>query len=132
MGLGPHVSEVEDGRQGNDEGIGQWLTGEDGFDGDGGRPAPEKKRLIFLLASSILVVLGAFWRGARGANDGETAWPGLLHGGQNTEVAMAAVLGACSRAPVARSRSDAVTARNGVGLGGMEMALKGHDGTGKR
>uniref|UniRef100_A0A0E0A8D6 Uncharacterized protein n=1 Tax=Oryza glumipatula TaxID=40148 RepID=A0A0E0A8D6_9ORYZ len=42
---------------------------------------------------------------------------------------MAAVLGACSRAPVARSRSDAVTARNGVGLGGMEMALKGDDGT---
>uniref|UniRef100_A0A0D3GTC2 Uncharacterized protein n=1 Tax=Oryza barthii TaxID=65489 RepID=A0A0D3GTC2_9ORYZ len=37
----------------------------------------------------------------------------MLHGGRNAKVAMAAVLGACSRALVARSRSDAVTARNG-------------------
>ena len=35
------------------QGIGQRLTGEDEFDDDGGRPAPEKKRLIFLLASSL-------------------------------------------------------------------------------
>uniref|UniRef100_A0A0E0QB07 DUF834 domain-containing protein n=1 Tax=Oryza rufipogon TaxID=4529 RepID=A0A0E0QB07_ORYRU len=80
---------------GTARGIGQWLTGVDGFDEDGGRPAPEKKR------------------GARGDNDGEAAWPVMLHGGRNAEVAMAAVLGACSRALVARSRSNAVTARNG-------------------
>uniref|UniRef100_A0A0D3FV67 Uncharacterized protein n=1 Tax=Oryza barthii TaxID=65489 RepID=A0A0D3FV67_9ORYZ len=47
----------------------------------------------------------------------------MLHGGRNAEVAMAAMLEACSRALVARSRSDAVTARNGVGLDGMEMEM---------
>jgi hypothetical protein len=56
----------------------------------------------------------------------------MLHHGRNAEVTVAVVLGACSQATVARSRSDAVTAQNGVGLGGMEMALKGDDGTGKR
>uniref|UniRef100_A0A0D3HBG4 Uncharacterized protein n=1 Tax=Oryza barthii TaxID=65489 RepID=A0A0D3HBG4_9ORYZ len=68
-------------------------------------------------------------RGARGGNDGKAAWPGMLHYGRNAEVAVAVVLGACSQATVARSRSDAITARNRVGLGGMEMALKGDDGT---